>query len=159
MSKEPPDVVLDNRVSQLVEPLSLPVKKMLESGRKMIVNLDRLADDLTRSMQERERQTQLMGSVASFSGMALTAGFSVWILRGGSLLMSFLVSMPVWRHFDPVPVLGTSRRDRRKFDKQARAAQQQENSRFRGLERVVQSESDPVKRHEKGTGRKKDKKS
>lgn len=159
LAKEPSDVVLDERVSQLLEPLSSPVKKMLESGRRMAANLDRLADDLNRSMQEREQQAQLMGRVASFSGLALTAGFSVWILRGGALLMSFLASMPVWRHFDPVPVLGISRRDRRKFDQQARAAQQQENDRFRGLERVVQSESSSIKRHDKGTGLKKDEQS
>ncbi|HEX5647467.1 MAG TPA: Ig-like domain-containing protein, partial [Nitrospira sp.] len=158
MAEEPPDVVMDERIAQVEEPLSSPVKKMLESGRKMAANLDRLADDLTRSMEEREQQAQLMGRVASLSGLALTAGFSAWILRGGSLLMSFLVSMPVWRHFDPVPVLGLSRRDRRKFDQQAHAAQQQEISQFRGLDRVVQSESNSMKRHEQGTGVKKDKK-
>jgi hypothetical protein len=156
---EEPDVVTDEQSRQAVEPFSSPVKKMLESGRKMAVNLDRLADDLTRSMQEREEQAQLMGRVASFSGMALTAGFSVWILRGGSLLMSFLVSMPVWRYFDPIPVLGINRRDRRKFDQQARAAQQQENSQFKGLGRVVQSGPNPVKRHEPGAGNKENKKS
>ena len=159
MAKQPSDVVLNDRVAQLAEPFSSPVKKMLESGRKLAVHLDRLADDLNRSMREREEQAQLMGRVASFSGLALTAGFSVWILRGGALLMSFLASMPVWRHFDPVPVLGISRRDRRKFDQQARAAQQQENDRFRGLERVVQAESSAIKRHDKGTGLKKDEQS
>src|SRR5262249_47839280 len=34
LAEDPPDVVLDNRIAQLVEPLSLPVKKILESGRK-----------------------------------------------------------------------------------------------------------------------------
>lgn len=156
ITEKPPDVVLDERVAEVEEPVSSPVNTMLESGRKIAANLDRLADDLTRSMQEREQQAQLMWRVASFSGLALTAGFSVWILRGGSLLMSFLVSMPVWRHFDPVPVLGISRRDRRKFDQQARTAQQQENSEFRGLDRVVQSESNSMKRHDQGMGVKKD---
>ena len=152
MAEKPPDVVMDERIAQVEEPLASPVKKMLESGRKMAANLDRLADDLTRSMEEREQHAQLMGRVASLSGLALTAGFSAGILRAGSLLMSFLVSMPVWRHFDPVPVLGISRRGRRKFDEQARAAQQEENSQFRGLEQVVRPESGPRKRHEHGAG-------
>ncbi len=159
MAEESPEVLEDVRRAQVMEPLSSPVKKMLESGRKMAANLDRLADDLTRSMQEREQQAQLMGRMASFAGLTLTAGFSAWVLRGGSVMLSFLVSMPVWRYFDPMPVLGMNRRDRQKFDQQARAAQQQENSQFGGLGRVVQSKTNPMRGHTQGTGRKKDKES
>jgi hypothetical protein len=37
----------------------------------------------------------------------------MWLLRSGSLLASFLVSMPAWRRFDPLPVLGLGGQDRR----------------------------------------------
>jgi hypothetical protein len=73
-----------------------------------------------------------------------------WILRGGSLLASFLVSMPAWRHFDPMPVLGMGGRDRRKRDRQAREEREQETRKFRGLDRVLQGSAKPVKRQETG---------
>ena len=121
------------------EPLSLPVKKVLAVGHKLVERLTRLADDLERSVQERQAQTRLVGRAASFSGMALSAGFVAWILRGGSLVASFLVSMPAWRHFDPLPVLGMGESDRRKRDRKIREEAEQEKKQFRGLDRVLKS--------------------
>jgi hypothetical protein len=121
------------------EPFSLPVKKVLAVGHKLVERLTRLADDLERGVQEREYQSHLLGRVASFSGMALSAGFVAWILRGGSLVASFLVSMPAWRHFDPLPVLGGGSQDRRRRDQKLREEDEQENKQFRSLGRVLKS--------------------
>jgi hypothetical protein len=123
----------------LLEPLSIPVKKALAVGHKLVERLTRLADDLERGMEEREHQTQLVGRVASFSGMALSAGFVAWVLRGGALVASFLVSMPAWRHFDPLPVLGMGEGDRRKRDRKIQEEDEQEKKQFRGLDRVLKS--------------------
>jgi hypothetical protein len=136
---EQPDVVLEEPKDLPMEPLSLPVKKMLVVGHQLAERLTRLADDLERAMEEREHRSHLFGRVASFSGMALSAGFVAWILRGGSLVASFLVSMPAWRHFDPLPVLGGSDRDRRKSDRKTRDEHEQETKQFRGLDRVLDS--------------------
>ena len=121
------------------EPLSLPVKKALAVGHKLIEHLTRLADDLERGVQERQAHSHLVGQVASFSGMALSAGFVAWILRGGSLVASFLVSMPAWRHFDPLPVLGGELFTRRKRDRKMREDDEQEKKQFRGLDRVLKT--------------------
>ena len=147
---EQPDIVLQEPLALSLEPLSLPVKKMLDMGHKLAERLTRLADDLDRVMQERENQTRLFGRVTTLSGMALSAGFVAWILRGGSLLASFLVSMPAWRHFDPLPVLGVGGQDRRKRDRQAREEQVRETKEFRGLDRVLKSSAKPAKRQETG---------
>jgi len=133
------DIVLQEPLALSLEPLSLPVKKMLDVGHKLAERLTRLADDLDRVMQERENQTRLFGRVTTLSGMALSAGFVAWILRSGSLLASFLVSMPAWRHFDPLPVLGLGGQDRRKRDRKAREEQARETKEFRGLDRVLKS--------------------
>ena len=151
---EQPDIVIEEPSVLPLEPLSLPVKKMLAVGHKLAERLTRLADDLDRAMQEREHRAHLFGRVVSFSGMALSAGFVAWILRGGSLLASFLVSMPAWRHFDPLPVLGSGKRDRKKHDRKAREEQAQETKEFRGLDRVIKSSAKPAKQQETGRVRK-----
>jgi hypothetical protein len=56
--------------------------------------------------------------------------------------------MPAWRHFDPLPVLGSAGRDRRKEDRKAREEQEQENRQFRGLDRVLKASTKPAKQHE-----------
>ena len=144
---EQPNIVLEEPSVLSLEPLSLPVKTMLAMGHKLAEHLTRLADNLERAMQEREQQAHLLGRVASFSGIALSAGFVAWILHGGSLLASFLVSMPAWRHFDPLPVLGVGERDRRKRSK-AREEQEQENKQFRGLDQVLKASAKPAKQQE-----------
>ena len=134
-----PDVVLEKPLPLWVEPLAIPVKKMLAVGRNLAESMKRLADDLDRAMEERQEKAHLLGRVASFSGLALSAGFAAWILRSGSLLASFLVSMPAWRHFDPLPVLGSAGSDRRKQDRKAKAEQEREAKMFRGMDRVLKN--------------------
>ncbi len=134
-----PTIGIQEPPSLLLEPLSAPVKKVLAVGHKLFERLTKLADDLERGVQEREHKTQLIGQVASFSGMALSAGFVAWILRGGALVASFLVSMPAWRHFDPLPVLGGELLTRRKRDRKMREDDEQEKRQFRGLDRVLKS--------------------
>jgi hypothetical protein len=135
--EETPDLVPQRQLPQWLEPFSLPVKKMLAVGHKFAQSLTRLADDLDRAMEEREQKAYLLGKGVSFSGAALSAGLAIWILRSGSLLASFLVSMPAWRYFDPIPVLGVAGSDRQKHDRKAREEQQREAKMFRGLDRVL----------------------
>ena len=151
---EQPDIVLEEPPALELEPLSNPVKTMLTMGHKLTEHLTRLADNLERAMQEREHQGLLLGRVASVSGMALSVGFVAWILRGGALVASFLVSMPAWRHFDPLPVLGSAGRDRRERDRQVREGDEQEQRQFRGLDRVLDKSAKPVTRQEMGRVRK-----
>jgi hypothetical protein len=40
------------------------------------------------------------------TGIAFSVGVVWWALRAGGLLASLLASVPVWRHLDPLPVLG-----------------------------------------------------
>ena len=145
---EQPNIVLEEPPALELEPLSNPVKTMLAVGHKLAEHLTRLADNLERAIEEREHQARLIGRVASFSGIALSAGFVAWLLHGGSLLASFLVSMPAWRHFDPLPVLGVGGQDRRKRDRKVREEDEQENKEFRGLDRVLDKSAKPAKRQE-----------
>ncbi len=49
-------------------------------------------------------ETLAVGS-ATVTITALSAGYLLWMLRGGSLLGSFLSSLPAWRMLDPLPIL------------------------------------------------------
>jgi len=39
------------------------------------------------------------------SGVVLSAGVVAWLMRSGALLSSLLSNIPVWRGYDPLPVL------------------------------------------------------
>jgi hypothetical protein len=145
---EQQDIVPQEPLALPLEPPSLPIKKLLAMGHKLAEHLTILADNLDRAMQEREQKSHLLGRVASFAGITLSVGFVAWILRGGSLLASFLVSMPAWRHFDPLPVLNSGGRDRRKRDRKAREEHEQESRQFRGLDEVLKPSEKPAKQEE-----------
>jgi hypothetical protein len=45
---------------------------------------------------------------------ALSAGYVVWLLRGGSLVASLMAVLPAWRTMDPLPILESFEESRRK---------------------------------------------
>ncbi|MGN6367680.1 MAG: hypothetical protein ACTHN5_05420 [Phycisphaerae bacterium] len=47
---------------------------------------------------------RVVGTIATVSATA-SAGYIIWLARGGSLLLSMLTSAPIWRFLDPLPVL------------------------------------------------------
>jgi hypothetical protein len=68
-------------------------------------------DELVQKINEptiSERE-ELAGKVAVGSAAVVTTslsvGYVIWILRGGSLLTTFMSAMPAWQAFDPLPVL------------------------------------------------------
>lgn len=68
--------------------------------------------DPTQVAQDAEQRRQnefvfdkiVIGSAATVS-TSLSVGYAVWLLKGGSLLTTFLSSLPAWQSFDPLPVL------------------------------------------------------
>ncbi len=81
-----------------------------------LTNLNRgaLAEAINREFSEvtdfrNGPQTVLTLAMASTS-LGLTVGIVSWLLRGGALLGALLSSMPLWREFDPLPVVMRPRR-------------------------------------------------
>jgi len=69
--------------------------------------IDRLIQRIDEpTISERE---ELAGKVAVGSAAVVTTslsvGYVIWILRGGSLLTTFMSALPAWQAFDPLPVL------------------------------------------------------
>jgi hypothetical protein len=48
-----------------------------------------------------------------------------------------MATMPAWRHFDPLPVLGGSRSEWARRRKEAEQDQQAENTQFKGLKHLL----------------------
>ncbi len=57
------------------------------------------ADKFTRNL--------VVGTTATV-GSSLTVGYVLWLLRGGSLLASFVSTLPAWSLIDPLPILENS---------------------------------------------------
>ncbi len=64
-------------------------------------NMREISDSLSASMS---LQRYMVGSATVSTG-ALTVGYVMWTLRSSSLLASLLSTMPVWRFFDPLPIV------------------------------------------------------
>ncbi|MDH4084648.1 MAG: hypothetical protein OEV99_14545 [Nitrospira sp.] len=86
-------------------------------------------------------QHMLVTRVAALTGTTLSVGFVAWALRSGALLASFMATMSAWRHFDPLPVLGGSRRERERRRKDNVRDQQAEAAEFRGVKKVLDRHS------------------
>ncbi len=48
---------------------------------------------------------QLVLGTTTVATTALSIGYIVWLLRGGSLFASLMASLPAWSEFDPLPIL------------------------------------------------------
>ena len=62
-------------------------------------------------------------------------GYVVWVLRGSSLLFGALSAMPMWRCFDPLPVLiGKNRKQQEEQEnKEQSGSEDNEEKRVRDL--------------------------
>jgi hypothetical protein len=57
--------------------------------------------------EETKFEAHAMAATAA-TGVSLSVGFVIWLLRGGALVSTLLSSVPAWRFVDPLPVLGNA---------------------------------------------------
>jgi hypothetical protein len=73
------------------------------------LNRGALAEAINRDFSEltnfRSGSRAVLTTVLAGTSLGLTVGFVSWLLRGGALLSALLSSMPLWRGFDPLPIL------------------------------------------------------
>ena len=72
-------------------------------GAVLSADLDAASEDATQANDKRRLLSFENG--VKFGSTAATAGLVAWALRGAGLASSLLISMPAWRHLDPIPVL------------------------------------------------------
>jgi hypothetical protein len=70
-------------------------------------------DDIKNQMaglDESGNRTFVISSVMAGSSLLLTTGLISWVLRGGALASALLSTLPLWKGFDPLPLLAARRR-------------------------------------------------
>ena len=110
-----------------------PPKERQSVSELLLAKLDEMTVSLENSIGVSEEQHVLVTRIAALTGTTLSVGFIAWALRSGALLASFMATMPAWRHFDPLPVMGASRRERQRHQHEAERDRQAEASEFKGL--------------------------
>ena len=71
----------------------------------MTQTLDHIQQQLGETLEMDGKRGQLIIGAATGLGASVFAGYVIWAFRGSSLLLGALTAMPMWRCFDPLPVL------------------------------------------------------
>jgi VCBS repeat-containing protein len=95
--------------------------------------LDNIERQLNGMNNSDDVNSVFMLQIAKGSGVALTAGYVAWILRGGMLASMLLSSMPMWKGFDPLPLLA-ARKKKRKNKKEEEEARRKAEVEAEGKE-------------------------
>ncbi|NRB42566.1 MAG: hypothetical protein HRU20_29535, partial [Pseudomonadales bacterium] len=69
-------------------------------------DIDQMSSKIDRDFSEQERQGKVRSDVVAGVSASVTVGVVSWVLRAGSLLSSFLTVVPLWKQYDPLPILG-----------------------------------------------------
>jgi hypothetical protein len=67
--------------------------------------IDKMKQEIGGSTEEKMSPTEFKVAAAKSSGVVLTAGVVAWILRSGALLSSLMSTIPLWKGYDPLPIL------------------------------------------------------
>jgi hypothetical protein len=92
------------RTSQTEATLA-PVDTEFFSTKAMMQTLDLIQQQIDDLQKVESNVGKLIIGAATGLGASVMVGYVVWALRGASLLLGALSAMPMWRCFDPLPVL------------------------------------------------------
>ena len=89
-------------------------------------------------MDEEAEKRSLFVDMLKATGLALSTGLLSWLIRGGALVSSLLASLPAWRHFDPIPILGMDKKNKKAWTRRVKEAGELEAREHQGLEQILQ---------------------
>jgi hypothetical protein len=73
-----------------------------------VASLEALDQDLEDANDKRETRSHLQVEAVVGFTLSLSVGVVSWVLRAGSLFASLMSVLPLWRQFDPLPILGAA---------------------------------------------------
>jgi hypothetical protein len=68
-------------------------------------NVEAVSESLENSFEDASTERELMVKMGAGASVTLTAGLMGYVMRAGSLVASFISMAPLWKEFDPLPVL------------------------------------------------------
>jgi hypothetical protein len=89
-------------------------------------SIDSSIEMLRNSIESIGRQDEFIIKVVKGVTLMFSVGLATWVLRTGSLIASAITSIPIWKSFDPLPVLPLSRKKRREKIKEVRIIEKDE---------------------------------
>ena len=101
-----------------------------------VASLDSVAENVKAEAQQQQDAKQLIVKTVTGSGLMVTAGLFIWILRGTSLLASMWATIPAWNSIDPLPILGMSQEERWKELIDTRHVEDQEQQEFPQIQKI-----------------------
>ena len=92
-------------LNETFQAVQLDELTLIPEDSELWAQLDRMKDEMSLDLEDDQAaMTVVAGTTVTF-----TAGFVSWILRSGSLMASFLSSVPLFKQFDPLPILNTTK--------------------------------------------------
>ena len=88
----------------------------LNLGTRTTQVLDEFSRRLDDAGQTHDETHVNVVKTATAATLTLSAGFAAWTLRSGALLASLFASSPLWRQFDPLPILGNDEDEDREVE-------------------------------------------
>jgi hypothetical protein len=105
----------------------VPAAAEFFSAETLVQRLDHIQKQINDQLEMEAKQEKLIIGAATGLGASVLVGYVVWAFRGASLLLGALSAMPMWRCFDPLPVLVGKDKDRDRDKKKLREEKEREN--------------------------------
>ena len=105
---------------------------------EFLQQLNSFSDELGKTLDGQVRERSLFVNMVKGTGLALSAGFVAWLVRSGTLVAWFLASLPAWRYFDPVPILGMNKKDKEAWTRRMKEAGTMEAREHQDLVQILQ---------------------
>jgi hypothetical protein len=113
-----------------------------ELSPEFLQQLNTFYDELGQTMDDQAEKRSLFADIMKGLGLTLSTGIVAWLVRGGTLLAGLMASLPAWRHFDPVPILGMNKKDKETWTRRVKEAAKMEARDHQGLEQILQSNAE-----------------
>ena len=136
-----------SRISRPTETRGSAVTEFF-STEAMLQGLDRIQQEINDQLEMEAAQGKLIIGAATGLAASVLVGYVVWALRAASLLLGALSALPMWRCFDPLPVLlGKDKRrnedEKRKHDEPEPEVDEKEIRELLDSQRAVETHHAP----------------
>ena len=80
----------------------------------MRTQLDAMHHDMDQAFEQSNNEHKIVLYVAGGMSASFAIGTASYLLRAGSLMSSFLATVPLWKSFDPIAILAAPKKKQKK---------------------------------------------